>query len=251
MEQIKEFSLHQLQNEEHYKFQCDFDGLVQLYTPATLRIETAYNGYKPLFQSEGEALGHVRKSSYTELLCNADGVRDTTIDGLDGSVKSALKHFNPTVKEAAKRLNILLESHGDIARKSYDKETADITKLVTELKDGYANDVAAVGLTEWVEELERNNNDFEAVQNNRYDEQDNKTRLRMKGVRADVDAAYNTIITRINSMILLKDDLGIDFDFAPFVSKLNFRIDNYVTNVARRAGRKQSASETQPDTKQS
>ena len=247
MEQIKEFSLHSLQNEEHFKFQCDFDGLVQLYTPATLRIEAVYNVYKPLFENESDALNLVRKNSYTQTLCDADGVRDTTINGIEDAVKSALKHFNPEVKKAANRIKILLDSYGDIARKSYDKETADITKLTSELKGVFAVDVAAVGITEWVNELERNNNDFVSLQNNRYDEQDNKTRLRMKDVRKEVDAAYNTIVKRINSMILLKDDLGIDFDFGPFVSKLNLRIDNYVNNMARRAGRTQAANEPSQD----
>ncbi|MDP4271695.1 MAG: DUF6261 family protein [Bacteroidota bacterium] len=250
MEQIKDFSLHSLQNEEHYKFQCDFDGLVQLYTPATLRIEAAYNLYKPVFEGEGEALNLVRKSSYTQSLSDADGVRDTTVDGLEDAIKSGLKHFNPAVREAANRLKILLDSHGDIVRKSYDKETADITKLISELRGNYAADVATLGITDWVNELERNNNNFVEVQNSRYDEQGNKTRLRMKSVRKEVDAAYNTIIKRINSMILLKDDLGIDFDFGPFVSKLNQRIDNYVNNMARRSGRNQTSDEPSEDGKQ-
>jgi hypothetical protein len=247
MEFIKEIGFIHFQNEEHYKFQCDFEGLVQLYTPATLKIEAAYSVYKPLFESEGEALNLVRKSSYTQSLSDADYVRDTTINGIEDAVKSALKHFNPTVREAANRLKILLDSHGDIARKSYDKETADITKLLSEFRGNYAADVATLTMTDWVNELEGNNNNFIAVQNDRYDEQGNKTRLRMKSVRKEVDETYNTIIKRINSMILLKEDLGIDFDFGPFVSKLNQRIDNYVNNVARRAGRAQGTDEPSQD----
>lgn len=241
MELIKEFSLHQFQNEEHYKFHSDFNGLIQLYTPEVLKIEKAYDAYQPLFNGEMEALVYIRKSSYTEQLSAADGVRDTTLQGLEDAIASGTKHFNATVREAANRLKVLWDSYGDIGRKSYDKETATIIKLVSDLRGTYDAELSTVGLVEWVDELERNNNDFEALQNTRYDEQDKKTRLRMKSTRTEVDAAYRIIVNRINSMITLEDE----FDFTPFVNKLNLRIDNYLTHVAQRAGRIQSAAQPQ------
>jgi len=233
MLKIADCPLSRFQNDEHYNFQTDANGLIQYFTAAALSIETEYAVYSPLLENEGDALNFVRKSSYSDLISASDKVRDNTIYGLDDAINSGLRHFDKTIRAASNRLKILRDASGNIARKAYNKETADIIKLLADLKGTYAADVTTVNIGDWVTELESNNNDFVSLQNTRYDEAGEKTSLRMKEVRIEVDAAYNVIVDKINALIIVNGEAP----YVDFVNKLNLRIEAYINNLAIYKGR--------------
>lgn len=172
------------------------------------------------------------------MVAQADIVRDNTIDGMDDAIKSGVKHFNAEVREPAKRLKILRASSGDITRKAYSKESGDIVKLLSDLKGPYAADVAAVKISDWVGELEVNQNNFVATQNHRYDEEGEKTRVRMKKVRVEVDEAYRIMVKKINALIIVNGEAP----YVEFVNKFNQRIDAYTNNLAIYKGKMGSSS---------
>ena len=221
------------QNDEHFMYQTDFNGLITHYTPAALMIDAEYKTYSPLYTDEGEALNYVRKSTISDLLHTSDLVRDNTSDGIDDAIQSGLKHFSPLVREASARLKALRDTTGNITQRSYNKETADIIKLIADLKGPYAADVATLGIEAWVTELEANNNDFKELQKKRYDESDEKTRLRMKKVRIDVDDAHSAIVDKINALIIVNGEAP----YVEFVNKLNLRIESYKNNLALYKGK--------------
>lgn len=228
MLEIKDSPLSRYQNDEHYSFHTDVNGLITNYTAASLLIAAEYATYFPLLGDEGEALNFVRKNSYSALVAQADIVRDNTIDGMDDAISSGMKHFNSDVREASKRLKILRESSGDITRKAYSKESGDIVKLLSDLKGQYASDVAVARISDWVGELEVNQTNFVATQNHRYDEDGEKTRVRMKKVRIEVDEAYRIMVKKINALIIVNGEAP----YIDFVNKLNQRIDTYTNNLA-------------------
>jgi hypothetical protein len=228
MLKIKDSPLSRFQNDEHYNFHTDVNGLITYFTAASLLIEAEYATYSPLLEDEGEALNFVRKSSYSVALSESDKVRDNTIYGMDDAISSGLKHFDAAIRAASGRLKILRDVSGDIARKAYNKETADIIKLLSDLKGLYAADVTTTKLGDWVTELEKNNNDFVDIQKNRYDEAGEKTRLRMKEVRIDIDQAYKTLVGKINALIIVNGEAP----YIEFVNKLNLRIEAYTNNLA-------------------
>ena len=78
-------------------------------------------------------------------------------------------------------------------------------------------------MMEWVEELESNNTTFDQLMTDRFDEADDKTRLRMKNVRKEIDKAYKAIAKRINALIIVNGEAT----YTDFVNKLNLRIDYY------------------------
>ena len=221
--EIEEIGLKRLTNEEHYKFMFDTDALIIAATTSTLSIENDYVIFKEAFQNEGEALGFVRKSSITDNIYDADLVRDTTLRGLKKAIESNLSHFKPVNREAAKRLLVFLNTFGNVTAKSYQEESAAIIKIVSELKSTYATDINLLGLMEWVDELENNNSSFDHLMTNRFDESDDKTRLRMKEVRKEIDKAYKAIVKRINALIIVNGEAN----YTDFVNKLNLRIDYY------------------------
>ena len=221
--EINEIGLKRLTNEEHYKFMFDANSLIVSEDASTLSIVNEYDIFKSGFLNEGEALGFVRKSSITDNIFAADLTRDTTLKGLKKGIDSFLSHFKPANREAANRLLVFLNNFGNVTAKSYEEESAAIIKIVSELKTTHAADINTLGLMEWVDELEANNNAFDQLMNNRFDEADDKTRLRMKEVRKEIDKAYKAVAKRINALIIVNGEAT----YTSFVNKLNLRIDYY------------------------
>lgn len=235
---IHNLSLRPLHNEEHFKFHTDVDGLITEATPEVLKIPLLYPPYKALLSNELEAMDKISKSSTTEKIDAADIARDNVIQGIIKMDNAMLHHFDPAINEAAARVKIVLDNFAGITHYSYDKESAAIIKLLELLKGSLAADVAAIGITSWVTELEAKNKEFDALFTSRYDEQAAKTALQMKDVRIEIDDAYNKIIERINALIVIEGEAA----YVDFVTKLNLRIDHYASLLALRKGRNKAAA---------
>ncbi len=231
--QILKASLGNYRNEEHFQFQTEFKGLVEKYTPGTLNIEAAWAVYLPCYNKEEGVLDLLRKSSLTVKISDADHYRDKLNSGLSDTVKGALNHFNPAIKDAARRVQILLDRYGKINRKSYDEETAAINSLINDLNTDYSADVATLGIGEWIAELQSANNAFVALMQERYSEETEKPEYNMKIARTDTDAAYSTITERIDALMIVNGE-GI---YAGFVKDLNQRIEKFNKILAQREGR--------------
>ena len=231
---IKKVHLVSLRNAEHLQFQNDFKAEVEKKTPTALGIDTQFANYLLKYKEEDEALVYIRKSSQTDLLNEADSYRDRIFRGLCDTGRAALNHFKPEKAEAARKVNIVFDTYGNITVEAYDEETAKINSLIKELRDNHANDLDLLALNEWVDELENANNKFVDIKNERYTEESSKTSLRMKKVRTETDALYKEMVNRINAQILLNGDTN----YIDFVTALNQRIENVKLVLAKRRGGK-------------
>ncbi len=239
MLKILECPLSRLQNEEHYKFHTDTNGLITIFTAATLLIVAEYNVYLKAYADEGEALHFVRKSTYSDQLHVADMKRNETLHGIDDVINSGLKHFNTMVREASTRLKVMSETIGNITGKSQQNKTGAIIKLISDFRGPYKADITTVGLDGWVDELVANNTEHDTIENSRLDEKDAKTDLRMKEVRVDIDARYRTITDKINALIIVNGEAP----YVDFVNKLNLRIDSYSNNLSIRKGKSKKSTD--------
>lgn len=237
---IQSIHLFHLRNEEHYQFQTDFKELVEHYTPTTLGIEVIYAAYLLLYADEGTALDVIRKSAVTSEITEADLRRDITFRGLSDAIKACGNHFKIEVKDAAARIQIVLDHYGSIISKSYDEETAAITSLITDLQTTYVTDAAKAGITDWVTELQANNTAFDILKKERYTEEAGKTQLKMKNVRSGIDVSYHTITDRINALIIVNGETT----YKEFVNELNQRIEKYNLVLAQRKGRNAKEDDT-------
>jgi hypothetical protein len=237
---IKEFSLVRLYHEEHFQFFSSFRNLVLVFTALILKIELLFNLFLAAYENELLALDNVRKNSISDDLVEADNERDNLFHGMCDAVKSGLNHYNPEVRAAAKRLQIVLDTYGNLASKPYDTETGGLISLINDFTTIYAADVATVGLTGWVTELGLKNKAFDDLKNNRYSDKAVKTILKMKEERAKVDTIYRDIRERINALIIVEGEAN----YAPFVNEMNTRIESYNNTIAiRRAKAKKSKEE--------
>jgi hypothetical protein len=181
----------------------------------------------------------VRKSVFTGPIADAGHVRDTTTLGMCDTVDGATRHFNADVREAARRLNIVLDSFGNINAKGYNEQTAATKALINDFETKYAADVATVGIGAWVSELKANNTGVETLQDERYSDDAARVPLKMKVARKQLDKDYKEVERLINALIVVN---GYE-DYADFVKELNKRIEKYNNILAQRKGRNKKDEE--------
>jgi len=226
--EIQKFDLHSQRNAGHYQFQTDFNSTVIKYTPQALGIVEDYAAYTPLLQDEGVALVAITKSATTEEVETADKNRDFTFRGLADNVTNSLNHYDPAVREAARRVKVILDGFGNLARKPDDEESGLISSLIADLRTKVATEIQTLSIVEWINELERLNNVFIALEATRNSEEATRTELRMKQVRVEVDAAYKKIVKRINALIVVNGEAP----YTEFVKELNARITRAKESIA-------------------
>jgi hypothetical protein len=225
--------LPHLRNEEHFQFHTEFKASVAKYGAKVLNIEEAYTSHETLYGQEMDALQVIRKSATTEQLADADAERDDIFRGMSDALKSNHNHFNADKRTAAARVKVVFGQYGNVARKPYDEETASITKLIAEVKGSLVNDIATLGLSDWMAELDSRNKAFDTLMKSRYSEEAIKTDLQMKSVRVEIDAVYRSIIERLDALMLINGAAT----YEPFVRELNARVDRYNNIFAQRKGR--------------
>jgi len=238
---VDSLHLNNQRNAAHYQFQTDFNQAVIRFTPQALCIVEAFEAFQLLYQDEGVALVSISKSAATDQLGNADHYRDGTFRGMSDTVSSKLNHFSAAIRDAAKRVMVILDGYGNLAPKPNDEESGLISGLIADLRTKLPADVTLLGIEDWIAELERQNNVFVALQASRNSEEASRTELRMKQVRIEVDAAYRKIVERINALIVVNGEAP----YTEFVKEINVRIARANDAIAQSKGR--SASKPAPE----
>jgi hypothetical protein len=233
---FRRFRIEDLKNEEWFQFYTEFKTLAEQYSPATLNIDALFATFLSLYAGADAALEIIRKSAATEQLAETDHARDVVFRGFSDTVKAGLSHFDSAKREAARRLEIVLNHYGNIARKSYDEETATIYNFLQEVNGVHAADVAALGLGEWVSKLDADNKAFDALLQTRYTENAGKPDVRMSEIRRETDRNYRDMLDRIDASILLNGEK----QYVSFVNALNIRAEHYANIIAQRKGRKKT-----------
>jgi hypothetical protein len=227
---IKDFSLVRLRNEEHFQFFTSFRDLVLVFTALGLNIELLFNLFLAAYANELTSLNLIRKNSISDDLVEADDERDNVFRGLCDAIKSALNHFNVDIRTAARHLQVVLDTYGNLAIKPYEAETGGLNSLINDFSTTYAGDIARAGLNEWITELQTKNKAFDDLKNNRYTAEAAKTILRMKQERVKTDVIYRQIVERIDALIIVEGEAR----YAGFVNELNKRIEGYDNTISIR-----------------
>ncbi|MDR1729047.1 MAG: DUF6261 family protein [Prevotellaceae bacterium] len=239
----EKIDLRILRNDEHFQFHTEVSSLINTVTPDALKIQAQYDAYQSLYVQEDEALKKIVKSALTDDIEKADRQRDLTFSGMATVNRAALNHFNAETVSAARRLQIVFDTYGNLARKPVNEETSAIYNFLQELNGAYSGDVAAVGITGWVEELAKNNNAVDALMKGRYNESAKRTDLVLREVRIQLDAVYRIIAERIDALMLIEGGETLQ----SFIRRLNVIIKKYSDILARRTSSKAPAQGTAPE----
>lgn len=220
---IDNLKLTALTNNSHFQLQTQFGNLIVQTGADKLKIEALHNTWLINFKLEDMAIKKITKSALTENMGNADHRRDTTYRGMVETNRAALNSYWEETRAVAKRLQIVFDTYGNVARMTLNAETAAITNLLQELKGQYAADAKSIGLQHWVEELEAANNAYEQLAEARQGETAGKTDLVLRNVRVGIDEAYRAITRRIDA--LMEVEGGEVYE--TFIRRLNAIIKEY------------------------
>jgi hypothetical protein len=227
---IPKLDTHSLRNNAYFQFHTEFHDLVVQHNAETLKIKPLFDDYLPLYNRVEDALKKIIKSEFTAKIHEADKARDEIYLGMAEIVTANLRHFTPDIRQAAERLKILFDAYGKVANKPLNEETSAIYNILQELKGKYTDDVASVGFTQWVAELESRNKIFEGLVKERFDETASRTDIVVKQARAQLDEVYKTIVERINALAVVD---GVEI-YEAFIKTLNAVIAKYAVKHHKR-----------------
>lgn len=233
------FERSQLRNEEHFQFGTDILKILSDHNPEALKIQHEVLNYADCQAQEGILLNQISTSASTKSLAELDGERDDLFRGLVLTAKGALYHFDAEKRSRAGKLSIILAEYGNIARKSYDAESAALSKLTAEAKSIYKDVFEGVGLLEWIDRLEAVNNEFQAVMHERYQETAEKQEGSLREFRLESDAAYLSLMDKLDAFMLITGDAM----YAACIKELNACAKRYENMLAMRKGRKSTANQ--------
>ena len=229
-----------LRNDEHFQFNAETKDAIYAAGATQLKINLLVPAYHAAFAAEDESIKKILISTLTIEIDDYDNRRDNTFRGLKNTALAALDHYDPNIAAAAKRLQAVFHTYGNVSKKPKNEETAAIFNMIEDLKSAkYSADLDTAGLRGWVNQLDNENKALERLMQERYDETAEKTHLKVKECRADTDKAYHDIIERINALIVVEGETA----YSAFVNKMNAIIEKYNNIMAQRAGRHKKKKE--------
>lgn len=174
----------------------------------------------------------MKKSNYSEEKQVADKSRDALFSGVVNTVEDALNHFDPAIQAAAKRIKLVLDESGNLSELGIKQQSSATATFIAKLRiEDLAKDVALIGLTPWVDELEKRNENVRVLEDKQNLEASEKTTLRMKEVRKEMDTVIRAIWRRLKALMLLEGEAP----YADYVRQLNERNTKYADILAKKA----------------
>ena len=182
-----------------------------------------------------EVIKQVTGSVYTKEVLIADDYRDKIGAGLTTAVRANLNHFDASVAEASRQVQIVLNASKGFNSMPYAQQTATVRDLIENLNSSrYTHMVDEAGVRMWVDELSRANNNFEALYVNRGMEEGTyhiEAGASMVA-RKNVIEAYNDFIATLNAVLRIKPTK----DLENAALSLNEIIRQYQNTIAQRQG---------------
>ena len=233
---IEGIATSQMRNDAYFQFHTEFRDLIIKTDADKLKVKKQFEDiYLPLYVQLDNIFKKIRKSALTEKIQEADVLRDNMYIGINEISKAYLRHFDAETCDAAKRVRIVMDTYGNVAKKPLQEETSAVYNLLQELQGKYSSDIQKIGLKNWVDNLQKTNEDFDALVKGRYDEEAAKTDAVMKEVRKEMDAAYKNLCDIINVFAMIDDDKDV-FDL--FIKTLNVIIAKYTTMIQQTGKKK-------------
>lgn len=168
----------------------------------------------------------------TEDIKSYDEVQDADLMALKGMVRALQSVPDPTLKESARKVKLCVDTYKIETDWEYVKEMNYIRQMLDDLQGRYASDVAALGLTLFVDKLAQSNAAVRQAQIQRDDDAAGQLKGQTAAWRKETEKKYREFVEMLNARALVFGDA----DYAAFIDKLNSSIDHYRQILAVAAG---------------
>jgi len=230
---IQRVDITHFRNGTHFEFLSEIGTVLSNVNAEVLKIVILLGKFLGLLADEDAALVQIRKYEATDEISHLDAERDNALKAINAIQAAALRHFNLDVRKAAERLAIVFNAYGRIDNESYDDETASIHNLVQDLQQREA-DTKMVGLTEWINELIRLNNELIRLIKERYSEDARRSHAKVRQIRKAIGSVYLDIVDMLEAGATFN---GLQ-DYTTLFAEINARVSRYATILAQEKGRR-------------
>ena len=247
MIEVKNANLKDMQNKQLVRYIGEFTVLVDQVSATTFNIVTQRARLGVLCTKAEEILDITIKSIYTPQIKKKDDKRDGIFITFRNVSKANLTHFDPVIREAAEKLDLVLDRNKDLPDEEYNKETTSINSFLREVRSNLMPEVNILGLANVLDELETVNNELVDLMETREAEYygklpiDDETgkKINFENVKKLIIECYKDIMKHINATVVLHNTPVI----TEFVKKLNLKIEHYDRIIAMRKGRNKAKRE--------
>ena len=223
---INKIDLKSMRNDAHFQFHADIIALINGIGAIVLKIAALWTAHTALFAALDAALKKISMSAITAKIQEADKARDDLYSGFKKTVAALCEHYDPEMRDAALKVQVVIHTYGNVTSKSLSEETSAIYNLVQELNsDKYKQLVILLGLTQWLTNIEEKNNEVSSLMQERDRENAGKPHTPVVDERRAVDESYRRIVDIINAHLLLGQLTGAD----EFVNTVNETIHRYAS----------------------
>lgn len=229
---INSINLKNLPNGAHYNYMQATIERVEADEAVKAKVTKELAALKSAFDTEDECLKLSQKSALTDSIAEADNRRDAFYAGYKNAVKGFLQLPEGDLLTAAKALWQHIIDYKIDTKAQLDKETGMLTNFVDDLQGKLATQVTTLGLKPFVDNLKTANDQTRDLLKQRDTENATKTVGATKAARQATDAAYRTLIKKINAHAVLDETDAL----RPFIEAMNAQILRYKRNVLNQSG---------------
>ncbi len=201
---------------------------------ATLNLAEKHSALEPLYTKLTAVFKQDRGSDLTREIIELDKTRDSDYNGIRGVVGSyASHHHDEATKNLAAALLKVLESHGsNLARLSYQEQTAATEDIVNKVEQNHADALSTLNLTGWFNHMKTTNQQFNTTFLARNKEYAEAPQEKLAELRDETTAALQEFIKFTNAYATINDTGAYD----ALINEVNALTHSYDLVVSRRLG---------------
>lgn len=231
MKNIRKFDITRLRTEEDFGFQKRIEAETALLTAETDKPMVA--AYQAALTAFDEALKGSTTNPQSIAVTRADELADKAWSGLNSQTKSMLGHPIEALRTVAAEASALISKYGNPTAMPYNEEYGRLHNLLQDLAAFGIEKQKKIYIDAWVTEIQTRYDEFMSATAAR----DAEAALHITGIvkqtRTDADAAFRTLVERVNALALINGDT----DYAPFIDHVNVIIDQAEATLAGRSTR--------------
>ena len=242
-EEIGTIKLAGINNGAHYNFMSNVAEKAKGDEAVYGKAKSQTDALVSALAQENEDLMLSRKSSLSDKIKEADGLRDGYFRGYRQGVRSYVRFPGGSQKTAADKLWQHLTDYGITPKMQLDRETGLMTNLVEDLLGKYAPEVALLNLRPFVNGMKAANDEVRTTLARRDSEQSVEVLGALKATRAQTDDVYRALVRRVNAYAEIEGAA----DYTAFIDEVNQLIRRFKQEVMPQ-GKKSGDGEKKPST---
>jgi hypothetical protein len=186
--------------------------LLNAKLPENAMVIALLNRFQPQIETALQAIGSSRKTPLTQIVTAADLRRDDTFRSLRDTIKAGLRRQNEAYRSACEALWLEFEKNNlELYYLARDKQTAATESLLADLrKPKNAPHLATTNTTEWVTELDNDNQAYVAAATQRSAARSADDTLQDAEALKDLKTSLELLENILNTMQAMQEPQNID-----------------------------------------